>query len=66
MAPLTGLRIEGYLAHARRQIDQVERRLLRGETIPHDEKVFSIFEDHTSWIQKVPLARPGGWRAARG
>ena len=29
VAPLTGLRIEGYLAHARRQIDQVER-LLRG------------------------------------
>ena len=33
------------VAHARRQIDQVERRLLRGETIPHEEKVFSIFEE---------------------
>ena len=33
--------IEGYVAHALRQIDQVERRLVRGETIPHEEKVFS-------------------------
>ncbi len=58
VAPLTGLRIEGYLAHARRQIDQVERRLLRGETIPHDEKVFSIFADHTRWIVKGKAGRP--------
>ena len=42
--------IEGLVAHARRQIDQVERRLLRGETIPHEEKVFSIFEEHTRWV----------------
>ena len=58
MAPLTGLQIEGYLAHARRQIDHVERRLLRGETIPHDEKVFSIFENHTRWISKGKAGRP--------
>ena len=58
VAPLTGLQIEGYLAHARRQIDQVERRLLRGETIPHDEKVFSIFENHTRWISKGKAGRP--------
>ena len=44
--------ITGLVAHARRQIDQVERRLLRGETIPHEEKVFSIFEEHTRWISK--------------
>ena len=42
VAPWSGL-----VAHARRQIDQAERRLLRGETIPHEEKVFSIFEEHT-------------------
>ena len=58
VAPLTGVQIEGYLAHARRQIDQIERRLLRGETIPHDEKVFSIFEDHTRWISKGKAGRP--------
>ncbi len=44
--------LRGFLGHARRQIDRVERRLLKGETIPHDEKVFSIFEEHTRWISK--------------
>ena len=44
--------IEGYLSHAIRQIDQVDRRLLRGEVIPQHEKVFSIFEPHTRWIAK--------------
>ena len=44
--------LECFMRHARRQIDQVDRRLLRGETIPQEEKVFSIFEEHTRWIQK--------------
>ena len=39
--------IKGFLSHAVRQIDQVDHRLLKGEAIPHDEKVFSIFEPHT-------------------
>ena len=30
----------------------VARRLLHGETIPAHEKVFSLFEPHTEWIQK--------------
>ena len=50
--------IEGFVAHARRQIDQVERRLLRDETIPHEEKVFSIFEGHTRWISKGKAGTP--------
>jgi IS5 family transposase len=33
-------------------LDLVERRLLNGETIPSHEKLFSIFEPHTEWIQK--------------
>ena len=47
-----------WLAHARRQIDQVERRLLKGETIPHGEKLFSLFEKHTRWISKGKAGRP--------
>jgi hypothetical protein len=35
-----------------KHLDLVERRLLREETIPAAEKVFSIFEPHTEWIQK--------------
>jgi len=42
--------IEHYIKHAQRQIDQIDRRVLNGEVIPHDEKVFSIFEDHTEWV----------------
>ena len=44
--------IAKYLAHAQRQIDQIRRRVVEGETISHHEKVFSIFEEHTEWISK--------------
>jgi transposase, IS5 family len=44
--------IEGFMQHARRQIDQTRRRVILGEVIPHGEKVFSIFEPHTEWISK--------------
>ena len=33
-------------------IDQIERRCFKGETIPHEEKLFSLFERHTEWISK--------------
>ena len=42
--------IEAYIQHAERQIDQIYRRIVLDETIPHAEKVFSIFEPHTEWI----------------
>jgi hypothetical protein len=41
-----------------KQLDLVERRLLGGETIPHEEKIFSLFEPHTQWIKKGKLAPP--------
>ncbi len=44
--------IPRYLRHAKRQIDQVERRLIKGEVIAHGEKVFSVHEEHTRWISK--------------
>jgi hypothetical protein len=47
-----------YTAHAERQIDQVRRRVVEGETIPHNEKVFSIFEEHTEWINKGKAGVP--------
>ena len=46
------LEIEGFMVHADRQIDQVRRRVILGESIPHGEKVFSIFQPHTEWISK--------------
>ena len=54
----TLLQIDHWLGHAKRQIDQVERRLVKGETIPHEEKLFSIFEEHTRWIMKGKAGRP--------
>ena len=54
----TLLQIDDWLGHAKRQIDQVERRLVKGETIPHEEKLFSIFEEHTRWIMKGKAGRP--------
>jgi hypothetical protein len=35
-----------------KHLDLVERRLLKEETIPAAEKIFSLFEPHTAWIQK--------------
>ena len=40
MPILALLSIDEYLGHAARQLDQVERRLLKGETNPQNEKVF--------------------------
>ena len=36
--------IKVFIDHALRQIDQIDRRVLQGQAIPHDEKVFSIFQ----------------------
>lgn len=49
---LQAIEIEQYRQHANRQIDQIRRRVMGGETIPHSEKVFSIFQPHTEWIVK--------------
>lgn len=47
-----------YIKHAQRQIDQIERRVLKGENIPHEEKVFSLFEEHTEWVSKGKAGVP--------
>jgi len=46
------MNLNRFMVHARRQLDQIERRVIDGEKIPHDEKLFSIFEEHTEWICK--------------
>ena len=52
LPPVVLAGLDAYLAHGERQIDQIRRRVLLGERIPHQEKVFSIFEPHTEWINK--------------
>jgi len=44
--------INHYITHVDRQLDQVQRRIINEETIPHDEKVFSIFEEYTERLSK--------------
>jgi IS5 family transposase len=38
--------------HLNTHIDLVQRRLIYRETIPHIEKLFSLFEPYTEWIKK--------------
>jgi hypothetical protein len=38
-----------------KHVDLVDRRLLQGQTIPTAEKVYSLFEPHTEWINKGKL-----------
>jgi len=50
--------IERFMTHAERQIDQIRRRVVEGEKIPHEEKVFSVFEEHTEWVSKGKAGVP--------
>lgn len=50
--------LEHYYRLLNKHVDLTERRLLKGETIPQEEKMFSIFEPYTEWIVKGKL-RPG-------
>ncbi len=51
-------RINYCKGHAIRQVDQVRRRIVYGEVIPQEEKVFSVFEPHTRWIAKGKAGVP--------
>ncbi|MCP4260994.1 MAG: ISNCY family transposase, partial [Planctomycetes bacterium] len=41
-----------------RFLGQVRRRIIEDETIPHEEKVFSIFKPYTQWINKGKAGVP--------
>lgn len=43
---------ENLICLTEKVISQTERRVLQGEKVPHEEKVFSIFETHTDIIIK--------------
>jgi IS5 family transposase len=50
--------LDEFMQHAERQIDQIDRRVLQGQSIPHEEKVFSLFQPHTEWISKGKAGVP--------
>ena len=44
--------LKTYNEYLKKFSDQLKRRILEGEKIPHSEKVFSIFEPQVEWLQK--------------
>ena len=42
--------LEHYKKYVTKFTDQIERRLLKGEVIPAEEKIYSIFEEHTECL----------------
>jgi hypothetical protein len=44
--------LEEYIKLLIKYIDLLERRIIKGETIPHGEKMMSIFEPYTEWVVK--------------
>lgn len=43
---------EAFINDGKNLIDQIQRRVINGEKIPHNEKLFSLFQRHTEWICK--------------
>jgi len=50
--------INEYINHANKQISLIERRIFNNEKIPHKDKIFSIFQPHTEWINKGKAGVP--------
>ncbi len=46
------LNLERFIGLLEKHIDLLDRRLLKGEKIPHHEKMFSIFETYMEWAKK--------------
>jgi transposase, IS5 family len=44
--------LEHFMSMMKKHIGLVDRRILKGETIPHEEKLFSVFETYTEWVKK--------------
>lgn len=44
--------LEDFMVLMEKHINLVDRRILQGEKIPHQEKMFSIFETYTEWVNK--------------
>jgi IS5 family transposase len=47
-----------YCGRGGRVVDQSRRRVLQGEQVPAEEKIFSIFEEHTDMIKRGKVDKP--------
>ena len=52
LSPLIVAKLRHYQDLTTKIIDQTERRILHGEKVPADEKVLSLFEEHSDVIKK--------------
>jgi len=50
--------LDYFIKMQKKHIDLVDRRLLQKQTIPHEEKLFSIFENHAEWLYKGKATKP--------
>jgi len=50
--------VDHYRELGKKVIDQAKRRVLLGETVPNDQKLFSIFEPHTELLQRGKAGKP--------
>jgi hypothetical protein len=50
--------LDRYMELLLKHIDLVERRIIKGEVIPHEEKMMSIFETYTEWVVKGKFQPP--------
>lgn len=41
-----------------RVVDQAQRRVIKGQKVPNDEKIFSIFEPHTELLKRGKAGKP--------
>lgn len=44
--------LEHFNLLAKKHINLFERRMIKGQKIPHHEKMFSVFETYTEWVKK--------------
>ena len=52
------IEIKHFIEYSEILMRQLQRRVFNGEKIPHQEKIFSIFEPHTEWISKGKAGVP--------
>jgi len=50
--------LEHYLPLVEQIIDQADQRVLQGICLPSDEKLYSLFEEHTELIKRGKAAKP--------
>jgi len=50
--------LKQYETIAKKIVSQAERRVIRGEQVPSEEKVYSLFEAHTELIKRGKAGKP--------